>query len=316
VERCELTHVRKKRNVTTVEKIRLVPMTSERPIGVRTLALSRLWWILLVVAAVPYSVLYLDRPVSRFCERLFGHFTWADNFTDTPSFFHPIALLLFGIFLIRRLANRPLGKPDIICLLGDASLLLSDFITGWLKYFFGRTWPKYGFPSYIRQNVYGFNPFHAGVGYQSFPSGHVAALCADRRTLRLWGAALEAFVQKANQQISGIKANPKPHATFWGGRNPQRPALKRIRHIPPAGQYRRWVLPAHVRRVRPKAHNSRPTNVQSRHPDEIAELQANCGEDQHQRDQKAAFGRGNSRAEDEDSSERERREKNERSKVA
>lgn len=147
-------------------------------ISARALALSRLWRVLLVVAAVPFAVVYLDRPVSRFCERLFGHFTWIGNFTDTPSFFHPFALLLFGIFLIRRLANRPFGKPDIICLLGDTSLLLSDFITGWLKYFFGRTWPKYGFPSYIRQNIYGFNPFHAGVGYQSFPSGHVAALCA------------------------------------------------------------------------------------------------------------------------------------------
>lgn len=149
-----------------------------RPIGSWTLSSSRFLWVLLIVAAIPYSVVYLDRPLSHFCERMFGHFTWAANFTDTPSFFHPIALLLFGIFLIRRLAARPFGKPDIICLLGDASLLLSDFITGWLKYVFGRTWPKYGFPSYIRQNIYGFNPFHAGVGYQSFPSGHVAALCA------------------------------------------------------------------------------------------------------------------------------------------
>jgi membrane-associated phospholipid phosphatase len=148
------------------------------PKSARTLALSHLWGVLLVIAAVPYSVLYLDRPASRFSERMFGHFTWTGNFTDTPSFFHPFALLLFGILLIPRLAIRAFGKPDIICLLGDASLLLSDFITGWLKYFFGRPWPKYGHPSYIRQNAYGFNPFRSGVAYESFRSGHVAALCA------------------------------------------------------------------------------------------------------------------------------------------
>jgi membrane-associated phospholipid phosphatase len=160
--------------VSTIEKSNRL----DGPMSARTLALSHLWWVLLVVAAVVYSVVYLDRPVSRFCERMFGYFTWADNFTDAPSFFHPIALLLFGIFLIRRFAAQPFGKPDIICLLGDASLLLSDFITGRLKYVFGRTWPKYGYPSYLRQDVYGFNPFHSGVAYQSFPSGHVAALCS------------------------------------------------------------------------------------------------------------------------------------------
>lgn len=149
-----------------------------RQTGSFGLAVSQFWWVLLIVAAVPCSVLYLDRPVSRFSEGTFGNFTWGGNFTDTPGFFYPFALLLLAIFLFRRCALRPFGKADMTCLLGDASLLLSEFIIGKLKYFFGRTWPKYGDPSFIHQHVYGFNLFHSGNSYRSFPSGHVAGLCA------------------------------------------------------------------------------------------------------------------------------------------
>jgi membrane-associated phospholipid phosphatase len=33
-------------------------------------------------------------------------------------------------------------------------------------------------PSFIRDGAYGFNFFHGGPGYASFPSGHTAATCA------------------------------------------------------------------------------------------------------------------------------------------
>jgi membrane-associated phospholipid phosphatase len=33
-------------------------------------------------------------------------------------------------------------------------------------------------PSLIQNDVFGFNPFHGGPGFASFPSGHAAALCA------------------------------------------------------------------------------------------------------------------------------------------
>ena len=50
-----------------------------------------------------------------------------------------------------------------------------------LKYAFGRTWPETwtrNNPSLIRDNVFGFFPFHGGPGYASFPSGHTATICA------------------------------------------------------------------------------------------------------------------------------------------
>jgi membrane-associated phospholipid phosphatase len=125
-------------------------------------------------AAVVISVVYLDRPISRLAERMLP----VGDFTSTPSFFDPLVLLVFGLFLLRRIAARPFGKADVVCLLGAASLILADIVKGELKYLFGRTWPKYEFPSFIHDGAYGFNPFHPEHAYQSFPSGHVAAVCA------------------------------------------------------------------------------------------------------------------------------------------
>src|SRR5262249_629097 len=50
-----------------------------------------------------------------------------------------------------------------------------------LKFAFGRTWPETWVqdnPSLIRDDVYGFNPFHAGPGFAAFPSGHMVAISA------------------------------------------------------------------------------------------------------------------------------------------
>jgi membrane-associated phospholipid phosphatase len=156
------------------------------PIYLRTKSDPWIWnrfrnwcaYFALTIAAVLTSVKYLDQPISLLSERAFGRFTFFSNFTDTAGFFHPLALLVFAIFLFRRLAAKPFGKPDIACLVGDASLLLAEFASDKLKYFFGRTSPKYGDPSLIHDGVYAFDPFHVGSGFRSFPSGHAAAVCA------------------------------------------------------------------------------------------------------------------------------------------
>jgi len=50
-----------------------------------------------------------------------------------------------------------------------------------LKWGCGRTWPETwqeNNPSLIAGGVYGFHPFHWGVAYDSFPSGHAAVICS------------------------------------------------------------------------------------------------------------------------------------------
>jgi membrane-associated phospholipid phosphatase len=65
--------------------------------------------------------------------------------------------------------------------LAAASLAVATAIKDQLKFAFGRTWPETWVrnnPSFIRDGVFGFEPFHGGPGYAAFPSGHTAAVCA------------------------------------------------------------------------------------------------------------------------------------------
>jgi membrane-associated phospholipid phosphatase len=72
----------------------------------------------------------------------------------------------------RRLAAKG-SRPD------RPALCLSTFATagirGALKIGFGRTWPESWLgdnPSWIRDSVFGFFPFHGGRRWESFPSDH------------------------------------------------------------------------------------------------------------------------------------------------
>jgi membrane-associated phospholipid phosphatase len=61
------------------------------------------------------------------------------------------------------------------------SSIATNLIINQLKYALGRTWPDTWIgnnPSLIQNGSFGFNPFHGGPGFASFPSGHVAAVCA------------------------------------------------------------------------------------------------------------------------------------------
>jgi len=65
-------------------------------------------------------------------------------------------------------------------LLSGVSLAVAVIIKDQLKFAFGRAWPETwtrNNPSFIRDGVYGFYPFHGGAGYASFPSGHTTMIC-------------------------------------------------------------------------------------------------------------------------------------------
>ena len=65
-----------------------------------------------------------------------------------------------------------------------------------LKLVFGRTWPSSWMgnnPSYVRDGIYGFNFFHGGNEYASFPSGHMAMICAVIAVLWVYFPAARTF---------------------------------------------------------------------------------------------------------------------------
>jgi membrane-associated phospholipid phosphatase len=86
--------------------------------------------------------------------------------------------LVAAIFVLRRFALYPLSYPDAVLVLCEASLLITKLALAPLKLAFGRTWPLYVHPSFLADGVYGFNFFSDGLQYESFPSGHIASVCA------------------------------------------------------------------------------------------------------------------------------------------
>jgi membrane-associated phospholipid phosphatase len=135
-------------------------------------------WFALTVLAVVISVEYLDRPISRLANEALGRFDLVESFTNAPNLSRLITWFVLAAFVLRRFAMWGFSRFDVVLILSGASLLISGIVKQQLKYAFGRTWPKYTFPSFIREDVYGFNPFHGQFGFDAFPSGHVAAICA------------------------------------------------------------------------------------------------------------------------------------------
>ena len=89
-----------------------------------------------------------------------------------------------GAAVIGRPATMPLvtgpGRP-VRASRTRLRLAVAAAVKDQLKFVFGRTWPEtwvHNNPSFIRDGVYGFNPFHGGPEYAAFPSGHTTAICA------------------------------------------------------------------------------------------------------------------------------------------
>lgn len=123
---------------------------------------------------------YVDRPLVFWVTRqglpqhsIFAAFTHLGSFLDALS----ALVVIVGAFLcLSRRFPRWFDKLFSMSL----SLIVAVFITTLiLKHVFGRLWPNTWVdnnPSLLRDNAYGFDFFHGGVAYASFPSGHAAAV--------------------------------------------------------------------------------------------------------------------------------------------
>ena len=137
--------------------------------------------LLLTAAMVTVAYLWLDQPISYFAH---GHLAQLRIFKElqrVPEFMAAFEGLVFALFGYFVLARRPLNKLLSALLLSGVSLGIASQIKDQLKFLFGRTWPETWIndnPSLIRDGVSGFNFFHGGAGYASFPSGHMTVTCA------------------------------------------------------------------------------------------------------------------------------------------
>jgi membrane-associated phospholipid phosphatase len=133
------------------------------------------------IVAVVLSYVWLDRPIALYVHDEFHGVKALPWLTFIPDCLAVVAVAIFIVMGWRVASGRRLSRVESVFLVCGVSLAVAVAIKDQLKFAFGRTWPETWVNnnlSLIRNHVYGFNPFHGGVGYASFPSGHTTAICA------------------------------------------------------------------------------------------------------------------------------------------
>lgn len=136
--------------------------------------------VVLLVCALLVNVcyFYVDRPVAFFVhDQDFRRFEILRQFTYIPEIVPAWSPLVLVLLAIHR-AWGPWRRCEWVLLAAIVSLMVAEQFRESLKFLFGRYWPETwlsgGNPSLIRDNAYGFHPFHNEAEYGSFPSGHTA----------------------------------------------------------------------------------------------------------------------------------------------
>jgi membrane-associated phospholipid phosphatase len=124
---------------------------------------------------------FVDRPVAWFVHDhgsfLHGFFPWPPLVSAWLKACVPLAILLVVLWRVW----KPGGRFQTVLLAISANLIVTTILKQLVKWSCGRYWPEtwnQGNPSLIGNGAYGFHPFHYGAAYESFPSGHAAAVCS------------------------------------------------------------------------------------------------------------------------------------------
>ena len=135
----------------------------------------------ITVLAVVSSYLWLDRPIALLAHAQLSQYAAFAWLTHIPEPFIPLAVVTFVALGLWKLSGRTLSRIQAVAIGCSVSLIMAEAAKNQLKFVFGRTWPEtwvQNNPSLIRDGAYGFNLFHGGPGFASFPSGHLTVTCA------------------------------------------------------------------------------------------------------------------------------------------
>ena len=137
--------------------------------------------VLVCAILVTLCYFFVDRPVAFFVhDQNFARYPVLKWLTYPPDFLELAAPVVLVVLVIRR-SRRPFRRWEQVLLAACISLLVAGPFRETLSYGFGRYWPETWVennPSLIGNDAYGFHPFHSGVIYSSFPSGHTARTVA------------------------------------------------------------------------------------------------------------------------------------------
>src|SRR6516165_9843920 len=135
----------------------------------------------LALVAIVVSYLWVDQPVAFLVHRDITTKTLFVELTYIPEPLPLLGPILFFALGLWALVAKPTSKLYATLVTCSISLIVAEAAKNQLKYDFGRTWPETWVnnnPSLIGNGAYGFDFFHGGIGYASFPSGHMTAICA------------------------------------------------------------------------------------------------------------------------------------------
>ncbi len=137
--------------------------------------------LLVGAALVALCYFFVDRRVAFFVHdhqlASYPPFKWL---TYPPPILQAWVPALLAVLMVRRVWG-PFRRWEWVLLAACVSLVLAEQFRLSLAYVFGRYWPDTWIdhnPSLIQDEAYGFHPFHGGIAYESFPSGHTARTLA------------------------------------------------------------------------------------------------------------------------------------------
>jgi membrane-associated phospholipid phosphatase len=134
-----------------------------------------------MAAVVAMSYALIDRPVALYAHEHLTQYGVFDALTRISEYLAIAAVVVFVLAGLRSLVTSQWARWQGTLLLCAISLTAAESVKDELKFVFGRTWPETWVnnnPSLIGNGAFGFNFFHGGAGYASFPSGHTTAVCA------------------------------------------------------------------------------------------------------------------------------------------
>jgi membrane-associated phospholipid phosphatase len=134
------------------------------------------------VLAITICYHYVDRNASTFFSHIrrtdfYNVLFWMQYLSNLLEYLIPFVYL----YLILMLLSKRFYYFEEFLFASANSLLISVSLKDFFKNIFGRYWTETftnNNPSLIQNNAYGFNFFHYGRAYDSFPSGHSAVVFA------------------------------------------------------------------------------------------------------------------------------------------
>ena len=143
----------------------------------------QVWLIAFVCMAVAVSASYafIDRPVAFYAHAHLTQYGVFDALTRISECLFVASIIVFVLAGLRSLITTRWTRWQGTLLLCAISVTAAESVKDELKFAFGRTWPETWVnnnPSLVGNGTYGFNLFHGGAGYASFPSGHTTIVCA------------------------------------------------------------------------------------------------------------------------------------------